>query len=81
MDTELTWGAAGGQQAYQHSRHRHHSKCIAGLQFALLNPKSYIFKNVIPTLEFHSQKRLGTVKMCFYMVEMLVPLAAWRRKT
>ena len=28
------------------------------------------FRNVIPTLEIHTQKRLGTVKTRFYIVEM-----------
>ena len=34
-------------------------------------PKSlFLFRNVIPTLEIYPRKRLGTVKMCFYIEKM-----------
>ena len=38
---------------------------------ALFNPKtSDYFRNAIPTLEIKTQRRLGTVKVRFFIVEM-----------
>ena len=40
------------------------------LQLFSIPQQLFQFKNVMPTLEVNTQKRLGTVKPRFYIVEM-----------
>jgi len=40
------------------------------IKLFLILKRLFLFRDVIPTLEIYTQKRLGTVKMRFYIVEM-----------
>ncbi len=41
------------------------------VQLFSIPKRIFYFKNVIPTLEIYAQKRLGTVRTCFYIEEIL----------